>query len=109
MSLNGLKCAATCASASPKPKAATADPAAPTPASFIKCRRETSMFMGWIPPREPRPHLSSSAAAGATLKLDQCQSRVNLHCKIEQYFCTCRDLQELSRILRVMTSFRRVV
>src|SRR5215510_15585188 len=45
-SLKGRTCAASCASASPKPNAAIADPAAPAPASFMKCRRETSMFMG---------------------------------------------------------------
>ena len=47
-SLNGRTCAASCASASLKPNAAIADPAAPAPASFMKWRRETSMLMGWV-------------------------------------------------------------
>ncbi len=52
-SFHALTCSATKASASSKPKAPTADPAAPAPAGFRKCRRETSMFMDVSPPLIP--------------------------------------------------------
>src|SRR5262245_958383 len=105
VSLNGLTCAATCASASPKPKAATAEPAAPAPASFIKCRRETSMFMGSVLLRASPEQLSiHSEEAPCNLRQAGMPRQFALQKRVIFSSCTCKG-RNFRGFLQVETFF----